>query len=374
MERSEGNQEQSINKYSEEKYTESSKFEKLQEICIKNKENVDKYSKIISISLFIIFLFLISYYKISFYNNGILSGAGICSIFGLIFALSNDRIYSKLPAILGACLIVIANVIAIKESFFSNGLTAKILYAYAFNTLILWVIPFFIHCIIVYILGHTIFKNNKIKYTARIIKLEYFQGNNSHTYYAHFYDYTNKKISAKISEKEYKTWKEGDYIETILQPRIDEITVKKIKHLINFEGKTDMEIFQERHKRDVELFGQSQEEMDDAKGKNKIESYVKYFILLGSIDIFVWAFGANAKYFDTIMSNNIIYTLTTAAALAIPIYISYKEYSMIKTKGNYTLEDMAIWKDYLVPRCLFYFITSFTFIGGLISLIGGLVS
>jgi hypothetical protein len=349
-------------------------FEEIQEQCIQNKEKVDKYSKIISISLFFIFLFLISYYEISFYNNEILSIAGFFSIFCLIFALSDDRIYSKLPAILGACLIVIANVIAIKDSFFSNGLTANILFVYAFNTFSLWVITFSIHCIIVYILGHTIFKNNKVKYTARIIKLEESKNKNSYTYYAYFYDYTNKKIFYKISEKEYKTWKEGDYIETILQPKIDYITVEKIKHLTKFKGKTDMEIFQERHKRDVELFGQSQEEMDDAKGEAKIRSYVIYFILSGFIDIFIFIWAVGTKYFDAIMSNDIIYALTTTVALAIPIYTSYKEYSMIKTKGNYTLEDLAIWKDFLVPRCLFYFIISFTFIGGLISILKFLFS
>ncbi|MBP5704767.1 MAG: hypothetical protein J6X12_08760 [Paludibacteraceae bacterium] len=45
MERLEGHQEQSINKYSEEEYKGSSKFEEIQEICVKNKEKVDKYSK-----------------------------------------------------------------------------------------------------------------------------------------------------------------------------------------------------------------------------------------------------------------------------------------------------------------------------------------
>ena len=37
MERLEAHQEQSINKYSEEEYTGSSKFEEIQEICVKEK-------------------------------------------------------------------------------------------------------------------------------------------------------------------------------------------------------------------------------------------------------------------------------------------------------------------------------------------------
>lgn len=342
-------------------------FEKIQEQCVQNKENVDKYSKIISISLFFISIFIIYDYGFIFCNNKLLWIAGIISYPPFIYFsyFSEERIYSKVPAILGTCLIVIATIIAIKKSFFSNGLSAENLIEYVFNSFNLYTITYSIHCIIVYILGHTIFKNNKIKYTARIIELEDSKGkNNSHTYYAHFYDYTNEKIFDEISEEEYNTWKEGDYIETILQPQIDGITVKKITHLEYFEGKTDMEIFQERHKRDVELFGQSQEEMDAAKGEYKLESYLHIFLVIGIIDLLVCSFNLKFSFHD-----NIIYALTTTLSLATIIYTSYKEYSMIKSKDNYTLEDMAIWKDYLVPRCLFYFLTTYFFVEGIINLI-----
>lgn len=365
MERLEGNQEQSINKYSEEEYTGSSKFEKIQEQCVQNKEKVDKYSKIISISLFFISIFIIYDYGFIFCNNKLLWLLGIFSYSPFVCFTSKERIYSKVPAILGTCLIVIATIIAIKESFFSNGLSAKKLIEYVFNSFNLYTITYSIHCIIVYILGHTIFKNNKIKYTARIIELEDSKGkNNSHTYYAHFYDYTNKENKFKISEKEFKTWKEGDYIETILQPQVDEITVKKITYLKDFEGKTDMEIFQERHKRDVELFGHSQEEMDAAIGEYKLESYLFIFLVISIIDLLVCGLNKKFSFHD-----NIIYALTTTLSLATVIYTSYKEYSMIKSKDNYTLEDMAIWKDFLVPRCLFYFLTTYFLIEGIINLI-----
>lgn len=365
MERSEGNQEQSINKYSEEEYTGSSKFEKIQEQCVQNKEKVDQYSKIISISLFLISIFIIYDYGFIFFNNELLLIAGIISYPPFIYFsyFSEERIYSKVPAILGTCLIVIATIIAIKESFFSNGLSAKNLIEHVFNSFNLYTITYSIHCIIVYILGHTIFKNNKIKYTARIIELEVSKGK-YYTYFAHFYDYTNEKIFDEISEKEYYTWEEGDYIETILQPQIDGITVKKITHLENFEGKTDMEIFQEKHKRDVELFGHSQEEMDEAKGESKIESFTVIFLVIAIIDLLVCSFNKKFSFHD-----NIIYALTTALSLAITSYTSYKEYSIIKTEDNYTLEDLAIWKDYLVPRCLFYFLTTYFFVEGIINLI-----
>lgn len=366
MERLEGHQEQSINKYSKEEYTGSSKFEEIQEKCVQNKEKVDKYSKILSISLFFIFLFLISYHKISFYNNDFLPLVGLLSCISILFMIENERIYSKIPAILGALLILIANVLAVTDSFFSNIFTSKFLIIYVMDSFFLWIITFFIHCIIVYILAHTIFKNDKIKYSAKIIGLEEYKNKNSHTYYAHFYDYTNKKNKGVISKEEYKTWKEGDYIETILQPQIDEITVKKIIHLNYFNGKTDMEIFQEKHKRDIELFGQSQEEMDLSNGNYKLESYAVFFLFIGFIDIIIWTFCD--EYFETIMSYGIIYAITTTIALAITIYTSYREYSMINSSGKYTLEDMAIWKDFLVPRCLFYFFISFISIGVILSL------
>ena len=280
--------------------------------------------------------------------------------------IKNERIYSKIPAILGALLILIANVLAVTDSFFSNIFTSKFLIIYVMDSFFLWIITFFIHCIIVYILAHTIFKNDKIKYSAKIIGLEEYKDKNSHTYYAHFYDYTNKKNKGVISEEEYKTWKDGDYIETILQPQIDEITVKKIIHLNYFNGKTDMEIFQEKHKRDIELFGQSQEEMDLSNGNYKLESYAVFFLFIGFIDIIIWTFCD--EYFETIMSYGIIYAITTTIALAITIYTSYREYSMINSSGKYTLEDMAIWKDFLVPRCLFYFFISFISIGVILSL------
>ena len=116
--------------------------------------------------------------------------------------IKNERIYSKIPAILGALLILIANVLAVTDSFFSNIFTSKFLIIYVMDSFFLWIITFFIHCIIVYILAHTIFKNDKIKYSAKIIGLEEYKDKNSHTYYAHFYDYTNKKNKGVISEEE----------------------------------------------------------------------------------------------------------------------------------------------------------------------------
>ena len=70
MERLEAHQEQSINKYSEEEYTGSSKFEEIQEICVKNKEKVDKYSKILTTILTgIIFLFGIVHFRLVEINH-----------------------------------------------------------------------------------------------------------------------------------------------------------------------------------------------------------------------------------------------------------------------------------------------------------------
>ena len=377
MERLEGHQEQSINKYSEEEYTGSSKFEEIQEKCVKNKEKVDKYSKIITTILTVtIFLFV--------YNNfwdqtwlKILLGI-IGSIYSIIYLIpigiftlllgisyKEGRIHSQYPTILTIILVLL---IATSTNWLSNGFSAEWLLKSGISVIIIWMFVFSIHCININILDTNIFSNPQITYTTKIVEFGCFNKKKKNkTYFVHFYDYTNTTNHCDITEKEYNTWKKGDVIEVVLQPTIDEIKVESIKHLENFVGLTDMEKDQLKHKKDIELFGQSQEEMDAIDGDDRYASLNLYYSYIIIFDVIIFVLNNNIfSEIYRVMNNSSIYVTTSSIALAITIITLYIEYSKIKAK--YTLEDIYIWTDHLLYRSLYFFITIFLFIGTIISI------
>lgn len=372
MERLEGHQEQSINKYSKEEYTGSSKFEEIQEKCVQNKEKVDKYSKILTtISIITIFLFVYNNFWDQTWIKILLGIIGFiyASIFLLPFSFlvlmlgissKEDRIHSKYPAILTIILVLF---IATFTNWVSYGFSAKWLLESCVGIIIIWMVVVSIHRINISILDIYILSNPKLTYTAKIVELGRYK---KETYYVHFYDYSNHLNHCDITEKEYNTWKKGDVIEVLLRPTIDEIKVESIKHLEEFEGLTDMEKDQLKHKKDIELFGQSQEEMDATNEDYKYPSFNIYFFFINIINIFIFVVNNNISscIFD-VMDKSYVYTTTIVIALAITIITLFIEYYKIKNK--YTLEDIYIWTDHLY-RSLYFFITIFLLIGEIITI------
>lgn len=376
MERLEAHQKQSINKYSEEEYSGSSKFEKIQEQCVQNKEKVDKYSKILTTILTgIIFLFIYNNFWDQTWIKILLGIIGFIyfilyllplGIFTLLLGISyeNGRIHSKYPTILTIILILL---ITLFTNWFSFGFSAKWLLESCVSVIFIWIVVFSIHGININILDTNIFPNPKLTYTAKIVDIRSFKDKKKKTYFVHFYDYTTTTNHCDITEKEYNTWKKGDVIEVVLQPTINEIKAESIKRLENFEGLTDMEKDQLKHKKDIELFGQSQKEMDAIDGDGRSTSLNLYYFYINIFNVVIFVLNNNIlSDIYRVMSNSCIYTTTSLIALAITIITSYIEYSKIKAK--YTLEDIYIWTDHLLYRSFYFFITIFLLIGEIITI------
>lgn len=348
-------------------------FDNLLEICIQNKDKVDKYSKILT-SIFVIAVSSVVFYvwDPSYIVLNLLFVAAFFVVLSLVFIEINtneDRIYTKFTAILGFTIItLVSSYIAIRKSFFSEGSASFNLFIWGISSMCVWVYIYFFHCLSVYLLDHTIFKNTTINYTTKILDLSTTKNKD---YYASFYNHMNQKSCYEIKKEEYKTWKEGSVIEIKLQPRINTIDYKGATLLENFAGKTDMEHFREKNLRDVSLFGRSQEEIDAESGKFKRLSLINN---VSEID--VWALSAFVilyllgirydSFFET-TSKPIIFNLVIAISFIITSVVLYFEYMKIKTQ--YTLEDLRRWKDYLLPCCIFYFMSGFMIIGGIVTTI-----
>ena len=369
MERLEG---QTQNK---EKQYQADVFEEYQEICLNNKVKIEKYSKIMTVViviLFTIFIYSLGRKYGTYLTMILIPITAVPSTFG---AFENRRLFSNFPSIVGnILLVVLAIFLAFNTTIFSKILSdAETLLFYIGCAFAIWIITNGIHCTNLSILDNTIFKNPEINYSARITEKKIETDKGHHHYYICFYDYLNKLNKYEITEKQYKTWKEGDPLMTILQTKLvnfdetNKVKIKSIKHLDYFEGKTDMEIIQEIHKRDVDLFGLSQEEIDEKEDRwFKRRSYVWRFVIIGMLLLF-----SQRLYipeFWEIMNNGIIYCITTILTLATIIIVSYKEYKIISKNESLSLKDIGIWKDYLVPRCLFYFLTTFFLIGAIITI------
>lgn len=324
-------------------------LEEFQEKCVQNKEKVEKYSKLLTVGLIII-LPLISY----FYLWGRIV-SGILLVIAIINTLmsktTNDRIFSRFPAILGLIAVsIIIYRISITEEL---SLNMSSFFIVCIVPLIVWLAIYCLHCFSVNFLDVAVFDNPKLNYSSKILRLEHekvkTKNGTNHYYYVYFYGFRNSFLKSEITDIQFRRWREGDVIQTVLVPRIDgEIVCKGVWRPNNFEGLTDLELDKQQHEKDVELFGMSQEEMDEAAGESKILSHKTIFFVIAGADL-IFAIFSPLKYSIIKSDLNIICLLI---AISLTIIISFKEYKHIKEK--YTLEDLKLWLDYLLPRCLFY--------------------
>ncbi len=343
-------------------------FEEFQEKCVQNKEKVDKYSKYLTFVLICTIAFVVFYFGP---QTGCLWGLCIFGFIALGATLTSnttdDRIYSNYPSMLSIVPIAIFTVYYIQKF----GIISENLIIYLIGCFFIWLALYITHCLSVIFLDCTFFANPKLSYTARIVKTEHVtkrsKNSTSHYYYAYFYDYTNTLIYGQISRKEYTYWKKGDVIKTILQPRIDEVTTKEIKRLHKFQGKTDMEIIQENHERDVALFGKSQEEMDAEEGKSKNISYKWIFYWVLGIAALILTFSKGK--IDSIFESTTYNLIMIITAIAVAIFVTFKEKARIKTQ--YTIQDMDLWRDYLIPRISFYLVSVYLLLASILLVIFG---
>lgn len=332
-------------------------FEEFQEKCVQNKEKIEKFSKILT-AVLVIVLPLISY----FYLWGRIV-SGILLVIAIINTLmsktTNDRIFSRFPAILGLIAVsIIIYRIAIDEEL---SLNTSSFFLVCIFPLIVWLAIYCLHCFSIYFLDVAVFDNPKLNYSSKIIRLEHEKVKTkhgiNHYYYVYFYGFRNSFLKSEITEIQFIRWHEGDVIQTVLVPRIDgEIVCKGVWRPNNFEGLTDWELDKQQHEKDVELFGMSQEEMDKAAGESKKLSYKMLFYVIAGADL-IFAILGPLKYSIINSDLNIICLLI---AISITLFTSFKEYKHIKEK--YTLEDMKLWLDYLLPRCLFYISATLIFL------------
>lgn len=230
--------------------TYDSEFEKYHEICVENKDKIEKYSKILTVVvLSIVALLSIPFEKVLFILFV------ICLPALLMTVGTNDRIYNKFPALLSLILIIIVNayLVVIDDHYcFNCGFTYSNVSLFVASSLTVCYFVYCVHFVSVSIIEYTLFKNPKFTYTSRISKLDKVIEKHTPYYYAYFYDFTSKENYVEISEDEYKKWKVEDAIDVELQQRLSYVAVKSIKLIPNFEGQTDWEIYKENHAKDIE--------------------------------------------------------------------------------------------------------------------------
>lgn len=342
-------------------------FDAYQEKCLFNREKIEKYSNIITVTLTVALVaFFIIHTKetLSFWK--IFASLSLLSIGG---SIENNRIYSKCPSKIVIITLIALAIFTIDNEFsIINQVLCNVKFLISTVITLLFILSgiYAIQYISVSLLSKYVFKNREISYTARITKLGKSYSKRT-IYYVHFYDYTNLDNRFEIKKEEFNTWKIGDPIIAVLQPKMDMIVTKNVTRLKYFNGKTDMEIDQKKHERDVNLFGKSQKEIDDGKFEFSIlkykRSYVFIIFFLGIIEVL-----SNKLYINDLLklnSNKIC--VTSILALIVIIFVSFKEYKMVSTNDSFCREDMYLWKDYLILRVLFYFIVIFTLIGIIIT-------
>lgn len=347
--------------------TYDSEFEKYHEICIENKDKIEKYSKILTV----VVLSIVALLSIPFENVWFILFV-ICLPALLMTTGTNDRIYNKFPALLSLILIIIRNVyLAVVNNHycFNCGFDFDNVNPFVTSSLIVCYFVYCVHFVSVSIIDYTLFKNPKFTYTSRISKLDKVVEKHTPYYYAYFYDFTSKENYVEISEDEYNKLTIGDALLVELQQRLSYVAVKSIKLIPNFEGQTDWEIYKEKHAKDIEEFGQSQEEIDASEGKSKRISYKWWFVLLLFIDIV--GFGILEKltgkfFYDQFPYKPNLYSKVALASLIIVAIVSYIEYH--KLKKRYSLEDVRLWRDCLIPRLLFYYLATSLFIGNILEI------
>lgn len=335
--------------------------EEIQEICIRNREKVEKYA-IISVLFCLLVIIGINIYFSSVNCYAVTSIVASCLGIYVFISISSlkeyqDRIYTKVPAILGFFLMIFVNVFFAKMlPSLSSNIGVAILFI-CFSSTPVWGIVYTLNMLSVKLLDYTIFSNPVRLYTAKITNKRQDESskNGICSYYIDFYDYENNLQSFSISKKSYDSWNVGDVIEASLQARINEVVVQRVVRLKNFSGKTEMEVVREKYLQDIAEFEEDSNLIKAISGqKEGYEVFKLSYLILPAIDLLMVVFVyKDFGDFPDLFSN----VLSILFGLVVTCYLLRREYNDI-TK-NYTLNELAIWKDYLVPKIQLFFGSAF---------------
>lgn len=334
--------------------------EEIQEICIRNREKVEKYAIIPVLFCLLVII------GINIYNSSVdcyiitivsASALGLNSFLGCRPPLEEyyDRIYTKVPAILGFFLMIFVNVFFAKMLPLFSNIGFAILNI-CFSSTPAWCV-YTLNMLSVKLLDYTIFSNPIRLYTAKITnkRLHKSDKNGICSYYIDFYDYENNLQSFSISKKSYDSWNVGDVIEASLQARINKVVVQRVVRLKNFSGKTEMEVVREKYLQDIAEFEEDSNLIKAISGqKEGYEVFKLSYLILPTIDFFMVGFvDKDFGDFPDLFSN----VLSILFGLVVTCYLLRREYNDIT--NNYTLKDLSIWKDYLVPKIQLFFGSAF---------------
>lgn len=334
--------------------------EEIQEIRIRNREKVEKYAVIpVLFCLLVIIGINIYYSRIDCYIITIFS-AMVLGLYTFMICSSfeeyKDRIYTKVPAILGFFLMILLNVFFAEMLPLDRNIGLAILFI-CFSSTPAWGFVYTLNMLSVKLLDYTIFSNPVRLYTAKITNKCQHKSNKNGicSYYIEFYDYENNLQSFSISKKSYDSWNVGDVIEASLQARINEVAVKRVVRMKNFSGKTEMEVVREKYLQDIAEFEEDSNLIKAISGqKEGYEVFKLSYLILPAIDLFMVVFvDKDFGDFPDLFSN----VLSILFGLVVTCYLLRREYNDI-TK-NYTLNDLAIWKDFLVPKIQLFFGSAF---------------
>lgn len=328
------------------------KYDELQMKCLKNRTMIELWSSILTTIFSILEAVAIFLYPDHIAVALPLILICTAGLYNMVIAIE-DRIYSKTPGILSFGIVAVVIITTMKSILLSDVLWCACYTFGACSSI------YFIHLLFIKLLSLTVYSNPVITYTARVVK----KTDGKHTSIC-FNDYNNRPLYYNINNSRSKHWFEGDAITAYLQPGLDEIKVKKLKHFPKYKGKTEMEYFEEKYKRDVAEFGPSQDEMDSAEGRFKfLEGYRHFFLLLGAINLFLLT--AKDKLNLAHMDHNII--MVYVITLVITIVVMTLDYFRIKIK--YTLEDRLIYRDNLVINFIFNYSMLYLFIRIMVELL-----
>lgn len=352
-------------------------FDKINDLASENTKRLNIYATIITCvwfaCQFISYLFFWDYVLVRILIQcipAIICVFSFIVFFLLILDISGNNNNTRIPTIIGnSILALIALYLATCTQFFSEGMSAEKILTSTFVAFIIW-----LYVSSVYIFAHVFMERKfpypQIIYTARITgKSKSLQSKGRYNYHVQFVDDTNCDRSESITKEEYENWKVNEPIQVVLSVRdVENHSVEKITRLDDFLGQTDMEICQEIHKRDVELFGQSQYEMDIDSGKNNKLGINLALIIICLIDLtiyFIMKFDT-IKHFNKVMMNNDIYSITLIASISLTILML--GIGFISKKKIDTVNSIGKWIDLFVPTSLLYFSSIFALIGGVIGL------
>lgn len=327
-------------------------LEKHLDNCVLTKDKVDKFSRIVT-SLVVFALILMIYLEIIKITNYLV--ILILSLILIIKTLwkfytkvinSNDRIYSEFPSKFGLFVSVPFAYYMIlfitRDVTLSNNDMMQYSLLFLFIVLASWMSIYLIHTTIVeFIAGH-VFVNPDINFSSRVHHLGT-EGSQYSEYYLYFYSPFNELLKYRIYDYQFNNWKKGDPIDTVLRVNLDRVDVVSVRIIHNSDAKIDLDEFIVKHQQDVEQFGEAQERVYPSK--------FFYFDLFTFPLVIIYVFIGNLAC--DIFEETAIMSIVIAISLILTVAITLKEYKDFKIKC--TLEEIALWKDFIVPRTLFYF-------------------